>query len=60
EVVGGLVDSLSRKIAVDNVDSMRFFEKELQARGVYDQLKKAGLKDGDTVIIGGVDFDWVE
>ena len=60
EVVGGLVDSLSRKIAVDNVDSMRFFEKELQARGVYDQLKKAGLKDGDTIIIGGVDFDWVE
>ncbi len=60
EVVGGLVESLSRKVAVDNIDSMRFFEKELKARGVYDALKKAGLSDGDTVIIGGVAFDNVE
>jgi len=60
EVVGGLVDSLSRKIAVDNIDSMRFFEKELHHRGVYDALKKAGLEDGDTIIIGGVDFDYME
>lgn len=60
EVVGGLVDSLSRKIAVDNIDSMRFFEKELHHRGVYDALKKAGLADGDTIIIGGVDFDYME
>lgn len=60
EVVGGLVDSLARKIAVDNIDSMRFFEKELHHRGVYDALKKAGLEDGDTIIIGGVDFDYME
>jgi GTP-binding protein len=60
EVVGGLVESLSRKVAVDNIDSMRFFEKELKVRGVYDALKKAGLSDGDTVIIGGVAFDNVE
>lgn len=60
EVVGGLVDSLARKVAVDNIDSMRFFEKELHARGVYDALKKAGLADGDTIIIGGVAFDYME
>ncbi len=60
EVVGGLVESLSRKVAVDNIDSMRFFEKELKSRGVYDALKRAGLADGDTVIIGGIAFDNVE
>ena len=60
EVVGGLVESLGRKVVVDNIDSMRFFEKELKARGVMDALKKAGLSDGDTVIIGGVAFDNVE
>lgn len=60
EVVGPLVDSLARKVLLDDYDSLRYMQKTLKSKGVFAALKKAGMKDGDTVVIGGVEFDNVE
>lgn len=60
EVIGPLVDSLARKVLLDDYDSLRYMQKTLKNKGVFAALKKAGAKDGDTVIIGGVEFDNVE
>jgi len=59
-VEGGLVDFLIQNIALDSEDSFAFFQKVLKDRGVISDLKKRGLKEGDTVVIGDVEFEWVD
>ena len=58
-VVGGLVDMLCRNVVLNNPDSMLYFQKVLRLRGVIKQLTKMGCKEGDTVSIGDVEFDFV-
>lgn len=60
EVVGGLVQILSRKVNLDDYDSFRYFQRVLKDKGVIAALRKAGAKDGSTVIVGDIDFDFVD
>ena len=60
EVVGGLVETLSRKINLDDYDSFGYFQRVLKERGVISELRKAGAHDGSTVIVGDVEFDFVD
>ncbi len=60
EVVGGLVTVLSRKVNMEDYDSFGYFQKVLKTRGVIKELRNAGAKDGDTVIMGELEFDFVE
>jgi len=60
EVVGGLVEMLSRKVNIDDVDSFRYFQRTLKDRGVITALRREGAKDGDTVLIGDIEFDFVD
>ena len=58
-VVGGLVDMLCRNVALNNPDSMLYFQKVLRLRGVIKELVKQGCQEGDTVSIGDVEFDFI-
>lgn len=58
-VVGGLIDMLCRNVVLNNPDSMQYFQKVLRLRGVIKALAKAGCKEGDTVSIGDVEFDFI-
>lgn len=60
EVTGGLVTILSRKVNMDDYDSFRYFQKVLKDKGVITELRKAGAKDGDTVLMGDLEFDFVD
>jgi GTP-binding protein len=40
--------------------SVRRFQKIMEALGVDDALRKAGIKNGDTVAIGEFELDWQE
>ena len=40
--------------------SVRRFQKIMEALGVDDALRKAGIKEGETVAIGNFELDWQE
>lgn len=60
EVVGGLVAILSRKVNMDDYDSFRYFQRVLKDKGVIKALRNAGATDGSTVIVGDIEFDFVD
>ncbi len=59
-VDGGLVDFLIQNVTISSDDSFAFFQKVLKDRGVIAELKKKGMKEGDTVVIGDIEFEWVD
>ncbi len=58
-VVGALVDMLCRNVSLDDPDSMAYFQKILREKGVISKLREMGIKENDTVIVGDVEFDFV-
>ena len=58
-VVGGLVDMLCRNVVLNNPDSMAYMQRVLKLRGVFKELSKMGCVEGDTVIVGDVEFEYV-
>ena len=58
-VVGALVDMLCRNVALNDPDSMAYFQKILREKGVISKLREMGIKENDTVIVGDVEFDFV-
>ena len=57
EVTGGLVEMLIRKVVLSDHESNRYFQNVLKEKGVIDSLKELGAKDGDTIIVGDVEFE---
>ncbi|MGN0804958.1 MAG: GTPase ObgE [Candidatus Coproplasma sp.] len=58
-IVGTLVDMLCRNVVLNDAESMAYFQKVLRDKGVIMRLKKMGINEGDTVIVGDVEFDYV-
>ena len=58
-IVGDLVDMLCRNVALNDPDSMAYFQKILREKGVISKLRSLGINEGDTVIVGDVEFDFV-
>ena len=59
-VLGPLVDLLERNVVLDDSDSLAYFQKTLRDKNVIKELRKAGAKDGDTVVIGEIEFDFID
>ncbi len=59
-VDGGLVAMLERNVVLNDADSMAYFQKVLRDQGVIQKLRQAGCKQGDTVIVGDVEFDFID
>jgi GTP-binding protein len=57
--VGSLVDMLCRNVALNDPDSMAYFQKVLREKGVISKLLALGIKEKDTVVVGDVEFDFV-
>lgn len=49
-----------RTIHMDDYESLQYFERVLNASGVIDALRKAGIEEGDTVSIYDLEFEFVE
>lgn len=60
EVVGGFIDNLIRGVVLSDEQSNAYFQNALKKYGIMEKLKEAGLKDGDTVIIKDISFDYQE
>ncbi len=59
-VIGDLVKLLERNVVLDDIDSMAYLQKTLRDKGVVKKLREMGAKDGDVVVIGDVEFDFVD
>ncbi len=44
----------------DNYDSIQYFQRSMINAGVIDALKAAGIKEGDTVRIEDLEFEYIE
>lgn len=59
-VVGPLVDLLERNVVLNDIDSMAYFQKTLRDKGVISALRRKGAKEGSVVVIGEIEFDFVD
>jgi len=59
-VAGPLVDNLIRGVVLSDTESNAYFQRRLVDSGVIAALKDAGMREGDTVRIADVEFEWVD
>lgn len=60
DISGGFIEELSRNVVLDSPDSFRWFQKKLKDAGVIRALRRAGARDGDTVRVMDVEFEFTE
>ena len=59
-VSGREMDRLIESVNFDNEESLNWFHRSLRRQGVIDALRDKGAKEGDSVVIGDMEFDFVE
>lgn len=59
-VSGGYIDELSRGIVLNDPTSFAYFQRAIKEKGIIKSLKQRGMKEGDTVKIGGIEFIYEE
>lgn len=59
-VEGKAVERLIARVNLDDNESTHYFHKGLEKLGVNVKLKNLGIKEGDTVIFNGWEFEWYE
>ncbi len=57
-VKGKTIEKLSRKYQLNQPDGMEVFMKKLDELGLEKQLVKLGIKEGDTVVISDMEFEY--
>ncbi len=60
EIVGGFIDNLIRGVVLSDDQSNAYFQNALKKFGIIDKLLEKGMKNGDTVIIKDISFDYEE
>ncbi len=60
EVKSNLLDKLIDRVNFEDYDSMCYFQNALNKFGITDALKDNGVKAGDTVKVGEIEFDFYE
>lgn len=59
-ITGSFVDRLFMKVNINDSESLKYFQKVLQRKGIIDELKAMGIHDGDTVRMNDFEFDFIE
>lgn len=59
-VEGKWIEEFISTINLYQDESLKYFQRTMRKRGIIDGLKKMGIKDGDTVRIGGLEFEYYE
>ena len=60
DVQGSWIQNLVASTNFDDPDSLMYFQRILRKRGVIDELKKLGVKDGDPVKMYDLEFDYLD
>jgi len=59
-VSGPMIENFIRKVVVNDEESFRWFQKVLRDKGVIKQLKKRGIKNGDSICIKDKEFEYTD
>lgn len=59
-VSGRAMDQLIASVNFGNEESLNYFHRSLRRMGVIDALREKGAQEGDTVVVGDMEFDFVE
>ncbi|MBM4438457.1 MAG: Obg family GTPase CgtA [Actinobacteria bacterium] len=54
------LERLTRGLNLRQPDALQHFQRQLDHTGVTQRLEEAGVQDGDTVVVGGFEFEWTE
>ncbi len=57
---GGKIDNFIRGVVLSDTRSFAYFQNRLQEMGIIDMLKQKGMKNGDTVKIKDIVFEYSE
>ncbi len=59
-VTGPAVERLMSRVNLEDTESMYYFQRKLDELGVNEALKKAGVRDGDTVKVVDWELEWYD
>ena len=59
EISGNFADKLISSVNFGDDESVNYFHRAIKRRGIIEELEKMGIKDGDTVKFGDIEFDFV-
>lgn len=57
-VTGKRIENLMRRVNIHDLDSRQYMQRVLSKMGVTADLRKQGIKEGDTVDVAGYQFDY--
>ena len=57
-VSGPIVDNIMRRVNVQDRESMHYLQKRLESAGIFGELRRMNIKEGDTVKILEWEFEW--
>ena len=58
-ITGSFVDRLLSAVNVNDADSLRYFHKVLTNKGIFNELREMGIKDGDMVNLNDFEFEYI-
>ena len=58
-ISGAWVEQLMGSVNVDDYESRMYLDRRLSAAGVYDKLEELGIHEGDFVVIGDLEFEYI-
>ena len=58
-VTGSFVDRLLASVNIHDADSLRYFHKVLNNKGVLQQIRDMGVQDGDMVRLNDFEFEYI-
>ena len=59
-VEGPAIQRLIDSVNFEDEESMNWFHRQLRDRGIIDELRKKGAKEGSPVQLGDMEFDFIE
>lgn len=59
-VTGKELRRIMYSVNFDDMESLQYFQNQMESRGVFEKLKEAGIDEGDTVKIYELEFEYYE
>jgi len=59
-ISGKIIEKVMRNINFDDYESVQYFQRFLDMKGINKQLERMGINEGDTVRIGEVEFEYIK